>query len=58
MDSANPFSAAVQAKRTLQALYPSIQAQVVLGPQGPFLEVQPTLQPVPAKINGFRVVAL
>jgi len=54
----NPFRAAVQAKRTLTALYPTVQAQIVLGPSGPFLEVQPVQVSLPQKINGFKVVSL
>ena len=59
MNYTNPFAAAVQAKRTLLALHPTVQVQVVLGPSGPFLEVvHPSGQPVPVAINGFKVVAL
>ena len=57
-DRVNPFAAAVQAKRTLLEMFPALQVQVVLGPKGPFLEVQPTALQVPGKINGFQVVAL
>ena len=53
--SQNPFPAVIDAKRVFLRLYPTAQAQIVLGPQGPFIEVQSSY-PVPQVVNGFKVV--
>ena len=57
MDSRNnPFRQAIQAKRTLVALYPAVQTvEIVLGGSGPFLRVQDAPVELPVRINGFLV---